>query len=249
MKKEDIAIEIYKVQNQINELAGKPLADLTDARMKGKMYEEARRSSKTDLERRLTNIQEQLERTRKSAAYEKRVTAFYATPGGIEHKAQAEEAKAKLISEWQKYERTTVDLIENRIQNDLGGHWGVSRFNKGFLEIGVINAEKPTADRREFYFGQTIDIRYQEKKWGVGTEEFESGCCSCGSFDVAGGGTIGERAMFYVGIGRLYGNPELVTFLKESLRDSARQIEAMSEELEALRRMLSHPVPETDEVE
>lgn len=249
MTKEHIVIEIYKVQNQLNELTGKPLADLSDNRMKGKMYEESLRSSKPELESRLTNIQEQLERTRKKVAYEKMVADFYATPGGMEHKAQTEEEIEELISGWKEYDRTMVDFIEQRIQQDLGVHWGVSRFNKGFLEIGVIDAEKSTPDRREFFFGQTIDIRYEEKKYGVGGEVFESGCCSCGSFDMAGGGIVGERAMFYVGIGQLYGKPELVDFLKVALRDSARQIDALSNDLDVLRRILSHPVPETDEVE
>lgn len=247
MKKEHIVTVIYKVRNQINELTGKPLVDLTDTRMKDKMHRESFYNSKFELENRLTIIQEEFERTHKSIAHEKRVADFYATPNGIEHKAQAEEAIERKIAEWQEYEGTTIDLIEIRIQKDLGEHWGVSRFNKGFLEIGVVNAEKSSADRREFYFGQTIDIHYEEKKWGVGTEVFESGCCSCGSFAVAGGDTIGERAMFYVGIGQFYGNAELVDFIRKTLKDSARQIEVMSKELDNLRRMLSHPISDNND--
>lgn len=247
MKKLELATEIYKVKNQIKEVRGEQLIDLDLARWDIREY--ADKKPKFSLEIELADLHKMLEKQIRETAYQRKVEEFYATPGGIEHKAQTEEAIEQRIAEWKEYDRTAVTLIENRIQKDLGDHWGISRFDKGFLEIGVINAEKSTADRQEFYFGQTIDIRYEEKRWGVGTEVFESGCCSCGSFDVAGGGTIGERATFYIGIGQFYGNTELVTFLKESLRDSARTIETMGEELEALRKMLSHPVPETDEVE
>ena len=84
-------------------------------------------------------------------------------------------------------------------------------------------------------------MRYEERNWG-GREMFEANCGSCGSFAIEGGATVGERAMFYAGIGRLFGDAELVASIKTILKESARTIETLNGELVTLRNRIANPL-------
>lgn len=151
-----------------------------------------------------------------------------------------------MISSWKAYDAEITSTIEQRLQQELGNHWGVCRLNNGYLEIAVIDTKKSTPEQRAYYFGQSIDIRYEQRNWMTKDEKFECNCGSCGPFNMEGGSVVGERATFYIGIGQLYGNAELVAFIKKSLADYLVQIDRMSEELDNLRKKLSHPIPENN---
>ncbi|MDL2319807.1 hypothetical protein LJC45_01600 [Alistipes sp. OttesenSCG-928-B03] len=243
MKKEELVREIYKVKNRINELNGKELIDLTDRRLIGKMDDEAYRGKKYKLEEELESIQKQYDRLVAQKEQDEKTAAFYATAEGQILKAGLESDIEAKIEEWKTFEIQVRANLEEVIQHYLGSHWGVKSMNKGYASIAVIDADKSTPERREFFFGQDIDIRYESRNWlSGGTERFESSCGSCGSFDMTGGQTIGERAMFYVGIGQLYANPELIQAIKEILRNSEAETERISAELDALRKQLANPI-------
>lgn len=247
MKKEELVREIYAVKNQINELNGKEQIDLTDRRVIGRMDEEAYRGKKYKLEEELENIQKEYARLVVKKEQEEKVAAFFATPEGQILKAELEAGTEAKIEEWKSFEAQVRANLEEAIQHYLGDHWGVKSMNKGYANISVIDKEKSTPERREFYFGQDIDLRYESRSWmSGGTERFESGCGSCGSFNMEGGQSIGERAMFYVGIGQLYANSELVQIIRVILRDSEAGTDRISRELDTLRKQLTNPFIEID---
>lgn len=168
--------------------------------------------------------------------------AYYTTPEGAAHKARLEESIEKRIAAWKEVDRETSDAIENRLRQLMGVHWSIKRLDKGYLSIGVIDAENSTPERREFLFGQEIDIRYEERSFFSDEERFECHCGTCGSFAMDGGATVGERALFYMGIGKLFGHTETVAWLRIALRDYNRSFDRYSGELKGLRAELKNPI-------
>ncbi len=249
MTKHELLLECYKVENQTRALEGKQEVDLSIPGIQRRIEEEAYNGKKYRFEERLESARKQYDKTVVRVAHEARLAEFYATPGGMEVKAQTEEAIENLITEWQAYDITAAQTIEQTIQDALGQHWGVCRFNKGFVAIGVIDSEKSTPEQRKYYFGQDIEIRYEEKRWNTGEEVFETNCGSCGSFNMEGGATVGERAMFYAGIGQLFSNQALVCTLKDLLRTSSQNIERLREELDGLRKQLADPFEDNGDEE
>ena len=248
MKKEELIREIYTVQNWINEVNGKELLDLTDRRFIGKMNDEAYRGKKYELEERLERIKQEYERLVIQKEQDEKIATFYTTPEGEILKTELEAGIQAKIDEWKEFDIHMHSKLEEVIQHYLGYHWGVKSMNKGYASIGVIDTENSTPERREFFFGQDIDLRYESGSWmSGGTERFESSCGSCGSFNMAGGQSIGERAMFYVGIGQLYANSELIEVIRVILRDSEAGWERLSEGLETLRRQLANPLSDNNE--
>ena len=108
--------------------------------------------------------------------------------------------------------------------------------------MGIIKEADSTPERKESYFGQDIEIRYECNTYRGEKESFRSSCCSCGDFNLDGGESIGERAMFYVGIGKLYESKLLINLIKTALRSFGATTEQFSNELDALRKQLINPL-------
>lgn len=241
MTKHEILLEIYRMENQTRALEDKPEVDLASPRIKSRIENEACDAKKYRLEERLASARKHYDLTLVRLEHEARLAEYFSTPEGAAFKADTETAILNRIDAWEAYEKSTARTIEQIIRTALGEHWGVVRFNKGFAAIGVIDPEKSTPERREYYFGQEIEIRYEQRNWRDCREIFEANCGSCGSFDMEGGDTVGQRAMFYAGIGRLFGDPARVALLKDLLRTSAKEIERHSHALSALRGRLADP--------
>jgi hypothetical protein len=61
-----------------------------------------------------------------------------------------------------------------------------------------------------------------------------------------GGATVGERAMFYAGIGRLFGDTQTVANLKAILKEASQKTDLISKEYNDLRHRLANPLPEEE---
>ena len=94
-----------------------------------------RRRAKYELKERLENLNRSYER----AVEEKRLAdardAYYATSEGAAHKARLEKAIEQKIAEREDLRRLTIEAIENSLRQLMGVHWGVKRFDSGYLEI------------------------------------------------------------------------------------------------------------------
>lgn len=237
MTKEQLAQSIIVLENELNAIRGKEQIDPNSVNRI--IYNYTTKNDKPSLEKRLDDLQKAISREKAEKETKEKVDAFYATLEGAAMKAELENERTNLISDWHAHKEQTSSAIEARLQEALGNHWGVKRYNKGYLAIAVIDGGKSTPEIRDYHFGQDIEIRYDER-WGEPT--FQSNCGSCGSFDMEGGNTVGERAMFYVGIGKLYGNTELVDFLKKTMMDSAKIIDRFSKECNALDEKIKNPL-------
>lgn len=243
MTKFELVKEIYTIQNRINILNGRPEHNLEDSWVVRDMHKEADNNAKHNLLARLESLQKTHFQYVSQKEKEKKIAAFYATPVGVKIKQEMEALIESKIKEWKNYDALTAKKLEELIQLHLGKHWEVIHFDKGYMKIAVIDKIKSTPEHNEYYFGQDIGIRYEIQNWlQKGTEEkFETNVATCGSFNVEGGKTIGERAMFYVGIGKLLDNPQLLQTIKDTLKTSVTEIERISKELDNLRKQLAHP--------
>lgn len=238
MTKIELLKEIYRVENEIREIKGQPKVEKTEY----KLYKEADINSKSTLESWLEKTKNSLTETKVEIYRNKRAEEFYSTPAGQQIKKNIEKAIDKKIEEWKAYEKTVMECIEHNIKVQLGAHWAVCRFNTGFVEIGIVNPKTSTPERKEFFFGQTLEIRYEQKSWlNDGQESFQTNIGGCGGFSIEGGDTLGDRAMFYIGAGLLFSNKELIRDLKYQLSTSAEYHEKANKELETLRRQLNNP--------
>ena len=240
-RKEDLLKEVYRLMNMIAEVEGKAQTDIEQYAKTWKFVDEVKNSRVSDLEMRITRLNEQHQRVVEKKERKERTAAYFATPEGAARKDAIENEIDAIRQEWEKNEQTLVAQFEANIQQTLGEQWGVCRYVKGCLCIGVIDAEKSTPERREFFFGQTFDITYDERPWGIGQEKFETNIGSCGSCSMTGGQTVGERAFFYIGIGRLFTDQVLLEYLRTTMRDAARSFENASKKVCDLQRELQDP--------
>ena len=242
MKKHELTRAIFEQKNQLYLLNGQGVNDLEAPEATGRIRVYASRHNVNELESELKGLTEKIAKIN----HDVRVEAFYATPEGAALKTRLETEMRDKQIEWGKHELQTSDAIESLLIPLLGEHWAVCKVGKGWLEIGIINAEKTDGQRRAFYSGQTLDIRYEEQHWIDKREVFKANCGGCGEFGMEGGATVGEQAMFHIGVGRLLGDPELVASLKAILKESARTENRISAEHKALHDRLENPLPEVE---
>ena len=238
--------EIYKTQNDTKILNGLDPVDLGNSKIINRMNEEAAKSLKLDLINRLETAKSNYEACKIKIEQGTKVAEYFTTPVGATFKLMLEKDIENKIEEWKAYDKETAQSIDDTIKTGLGSHWGVTRLSKysngGLLTIGVIDKENSTSECQSAYFGQDIGIRYEYNTWKGEKETFKTSCASCGDFDFDGGESVGERAMFYVGIGKLYGSRILVRLIKEALRSYGATTEKFSVELDALRKQLINPL-------
>lgn len=75
-------------------------------------------------------------------------------------------------------------------------------------------------------------------------ECLRSNCGTTGDFSMEGGQTVGERAMFYVGLGLLYSDAALINDIKSTMANGVVVIDRLREEYKVLRATLADPPPE-----
>lgn len=242
-RKEKLLIEVYRLKNRIAEFKGEKQTDIEEYSKHRPFKDEACNDTMCGLEFKIETLEKSYEKIVEEKHIADAREAYYATTEGAAHKTLLEKAIEEKIAEWKEMDRETSDAIECRLQQLMGVHWNIKRLDKGHLTIGIIDAENTTPERREFFFGQEINIRYEEHYYLFSDKErFECNCGACGSFAMDGGTTISEQAMFYVGIGKLFGDAATVEWLRITMRGYNRSSDKLSGELESLRAELENPM-------
>lgn len=243
-RKENLLKEVYLLKNRIAQIDGMAQTDVEQIARTGKFACEAKNARVSELEFRIDTLKGQYCKAVEKKEREESNAAYFATPEGAARKQAIEKDIDATRQEWDRSERRLVSDIEERIRQSLGEQWGVCRYTKGCLGIGVIDPEKSTAEQREFFFGQTITISYDIRPWGDGQERFETSVGTCGPCSMTGGRTVGERAFFYICIGKLFADRELVEYLRITLRDAAEYFDKALEKVRTLEAELQNPLKE-----
>ena len=89
-------------------------------------------------------------------------------------------------------------------------------------------------------FGQSVSIYYEKKCW-LGGERFQINVGTCGSHDLLPQERGYTMADFYIGIGKLHANTELLETIKDALFYYAERIADIQKEVRELDELIKNP--------
>lgn len=242
--KKDLLKEVYRLRNMIAGEKGTPQIALDKLESDYRFQRELRESKGYELREQIDALNREYTRIVEDKQRKVRNDAYFATPEGAAHKWRLEEAIAQRQQSWSEHVQQSTLFLESRLQQTLGLHWGVSSYGKEQMTIGVIDVPGSTPQQRKYYFGQDIDIWYEDRT-GHGTDvRFHANCGTTGSFSMEGGGAVGERAAFYVGVGRLLSDRNLVRDIRNTMATTVQVADNLANELARLQKELDDPLKE-----
>ena len=243
--KKDLLKEVYRLRNLIAVEKGTQQIALDKLESDYRFQREFRDSKGYELREQVDALNREYTRIVEDKQRQARNDVYFATSEGAAHKWRLEEAIAQRQQAWKEHLRQSISIIEGRLQQTLGPHWGVSRYSEEHMTIGVIDAAGSTSQQRKYYFGQDIDIWYEDRTGrGTNNVRFRANCGTTGSFEMEGGGSVGERAMFYVGVGRLLSDRTLVRDIRHTMATTVQVADNLGDELARLQKELDDPLKE-----
>ena len=233
-RKENLLVEIYNLRNQISEIKGNKIVNIEEFSQTRKFRDEAAEWKEFELKLRIEELKKNLVKVQIEAKQQAAADAFYATEQGQAFKRECEEKRILLGNEFDSTESATLELIENHIQAALGKQWRADRLSTSYMELAVVDAEdKPI-------FGQSVSIYYEKKCW-LGGERFQINVGTCGSHDLLPQERGYTMADFYIGIGKLHANQELLETIKDALFYYAERIADIQKEVRELDELVKNP--------
>ena len=233
-RKEKLLVEIYNLRNQIAVVKGDNQENIDELVQSYKFRDEAAGWKEYELKLRIEELKKSLEKAKVEAAQQAAADAFYSTEQGQAFKRECEEKRILLGSEYDCAESATLELIESHLQATLGKQWRANRLSTSYVEFAVVDAEnKPI-------FGQSVSIYYEQKCW-LGGERFQINVGTCGSHDLLPEERGYTMADFYIGIGKLHANTELLETIKDALFYYAERIADIQKEVRELDELIKNP--------
>ena len=233
-RKENLLIEIYNLRNQISEIKGNKIVNIEEFSQTRKFRDEAAEWKEFELKLRIEELKKNLVKVQIEAKQQAAADAFYATEQGQAFKRECEEKRILLGNEYDSTESATLELIESHIQAALGKQWRADRLSTSYVELAVVDAEnKPI-------FGQSVSIYYEKKCW-LGGERFQINVGTCGSHDLLPADRTRSMAEFYIGIGKLHANIELLEGIRNTLFGYAEKIANIQKEVRELDELVKNP--------
>ena len=233
-RKEKLLVEIYNLRNQIAVVKGDNQENIDELVQSYKFRDEAAGWKEYELKLRIEELKKSLEKAKVEAAQQAAADAFYATEQGQAFKRECEEKRILLGSEYDCAESATLELIESHLQASLGKQWRANRLSTSYVEFAVVDADnKPI-------FGQSVSIYYEKKCW-MGGERFQINVGTCGSHDLLPEERGYTMADFYIGIGKLHANTELLETIKDALFYYAERIADIQKEVRELDELIKNP--------
>ncbi len=233
-RKEKLLVEIYNLRNQIAVVKGDNQENIDELVQSYKFRDEAAGCKEYELKLRIEELKKSLEKAKVEAAQQAAADAFYATEEGQAFKRECEEKRILLGNEYDCAESATLELIESHLQATLGKQWRAGRLSTSYVEFAVVDADnKPI-------FGQSVSIYYEKKCW-LGGERFQINVGTCGSHDLLPEERGYTMADFYIGIGKLHANTELLETIKDALFYYAERIADIQKEVRELDELIKNP--------
>ena len=231
---ENLLKEVYNLRNQIAKVKGNDIVNIDELVQSYKFRDEAADWKEYELKLRIEELTKSLEKAKVEATQQAAADAFYATEQGQAFKRECQEKRETLAIEFDSTESATLELIESHIQVALGKQWRAGRLSTSYMELAVVDAEnKPI-------FGQSVSIYYEKKCW-LGGERFQINVGTCGSHDLLPEERGYTMADFYIGIGKLHANTELLETIKDALFYYAERIADIQKEVRELDELVMNP--------
>ena len=234
-RKENLLIEIYNLRNQIAEIKGNKIVNIDEFSQTRKFRDEAADWKEIELKLRIEELKKNLEKAKVEAAQQAAADAFYATEEGQAFKRECEEKRALLYIEFENNENATLLSLDIQVKAALGAQWKVDRLSTTYMELAV------TDESNKKILGQSVSIHFEKERWGDGQQRFEINVGTCGSHDLLPEERGYTMADFYIGIGKLHANTELLETIKDALFYYAERIADIQKEVRELDELIKNP--------
>ena len=234
-RKENLLIEIYNLRNQISEIKGNKIVNIEEFSQTRKFRDEAADWKEFELKLRIEQLKKNLENAKVEAAQQAAADAFYATEEGKAFKQECDEKRLLLCFEHSNVENSTLIELEIAISNALGAQWRVGNLSTSYVELAVVDADNKKI------FGQSVSIHFEKSRWGDRQPRFEINVGTCGSHDLLPADRTRSMAEFYIGIGKLHANIELLEGIHNTLFGYAEKIANIQKEVRELDELVKNP--------
>ena len=233
-RKENLLVEIYNLRNQIAVVKGDNQENIDELVQSYKFRDEAAGWKEYELKLRIEELKKSLEKAKVEAAQQAAADAFYATEEGQAFKRECQEKRALLCIEFDETESRTLLDLQTMVSTALGAQWQVGRLSTTYVELAVVDADnKPI-------FGQSVSIYYEKRCW-LGGERFQINVGTCGCHDLLPEERTRSMAEFYIGIGKLHANTELLEAMRKTLFGYAEKIANIQKEVRELDELVKNP--------
>ena len=234
-RKENLLIEIYNLRNQIAEIKGNKIVNIDEFSQTRKFRDEAAEWKEFELKLRIEELKKNLVKVQIEAKLQAAADAFYATEEGKAFKQECDEKRLLLCFEHSNVENSTLIELEIAISNALGAQWIVGNLSTNYVELAVVDADNKKI------FGQSVSVHFEKNRWGDGQQRFEINVGTCGSHDLLPADRTRSMAEFYIGIGKLHANIELLEGIRNTLFGHAEKIANIQKEVRELDELVKNP--------
>lgn len=231
-RKENLLHEIFRLKDELHAIDSScEPANLTDGFYTPAFRLAAANTTVTALEDRISELQASIARAKKNQLVE----VYYATDEGKARKAALQAQLAKADHDIAVFLTESSDFYRKWIKEFLGGHWTLSFLHGSRLEFAVVDPQ----NEGRLVFGQTIQIWFERRNW-KGEERFETNIGSTGGFDILAAGQ-GDRARFYIDLGRFLADTQRMAELKEMLFDYKDSVDTLYKTRDGIEKELNEP--------
>ena len=234
-RKETLLTQKYELQNELRALRGEELRDITLLTTGYRFYEAVKEAREYSLKQDIENLQKAIEKQKVENEKKTKSEAYFQTEEGIALKAELDAEKQAAADAFHAHENEALSEIKKFVQDNLGKHWTVKFLSDNSLDLAVWDA-----DKADFVFGQTIEIRFEKHSyWNEGREKFETNVGTTGCFDI-NAQEPGDRARFYIDLGRFLGLD--LRWLKKYLFDFADYREEIRNRIRKANARMENPL-------
>ena len=200
-------------------------------------YQKALKESRAyDLQQANESLRHKIEVVKAKNEQAAKVEEFYQTPEGRTLMAELDAQELSAIVEFKETDEAMRAELKSYIQRTLGEHWTLVNLSPSCVTFGII---KPGA-KDDTCFGQNIEIFYERNCWFTKEDRFEVSVGSTGPFEALETAQ-GDRARFYIDLGRLLSDQQGLQALRERLLQHADKMNEIRRRIKATQDRKDNP--------
>lgn len=235
-RKEILFRENITLWNEYYTLTGAATTDLDEYSQTYKYQKALKESRAFDLEQANESLRQKIAKTKTEQESASKVEAFYQTPEGIRLMAGLDSEELTATMEFKETDEAMRSELQDYIHRTLGDYWTLENLGPTCVSFGITKPGNP----KETVFGQTIEIFYERNSWFTGKDRFEVSVGSTGSFEALETAQ-GDRARFYIDLGRLLADQQGLQALRERLFQHAEKMNVIRTRIKAVQDRKDNP--------
>lgn len=235
-RKEILFRENITLWNEYNTLIGAATTDLDEYAQTYKYQKALKESRAFDLERANESLRQKIEKAKAEKERAAKVEEFYQTPEGIRLLSELDAQELAAIVEFKETDEAMRAELKSYIQRTLGEHWTLVNLSPSCVTFGII---KPGA-KDDTCFGQNIEIFYERNCWFTKEDRFEVSVGSTGAFKALDADQ-GDRARFYIDLGRLLADQQGLQSMRDRLFEHADKMNQIRSRIKAIQDRKDNP--------